>query len=71
MSLALYRHIVREANKLSVAPVRRKIIYNTREVYSLYASETDELKLAGLHEDAAAAARVIAWLNTLPKVQPA
>ena len=70
MSLLLYRQIVREANKLSAAPVRRKILYNTREVYSLYAGVSDESRLAELRQDAFAATRVIAWLNSLPQVLP-
>ena len=68
MSLSLYRQIVREANKLPAAPVKRKILYNTREVYSVYAAEADKRRLAELHQDAAAAARVIAWLNSIPQV---
>ena len=70
MSLALYRQIVREASKLPAKPVKRKILYNTREAYSLYATETDQSRLFSLHQDAAAAARVIAWLNSLPQVLP-
>ena len=66
-SVHLYRRILREAASLP-GPVKRKVRLNTREVYFVHAREADPARLAQAQEHAAAAARVLAWLNTLPQV---
>ena len=67
-SKAVYREILREAAKLSVGPVRRKICYNTRELFDLYRTEQDPTVVQKLRDDGAAAVRVIAWLTRLSEV---
>ena len=64
---ALYRQILRQAGRLP-APVHRKVQLNTREAFCVHADQGDAGRIAELHEDAAAAARVLAWLSGLPEV---
>ena len=67
-SKAVYRSILREAAKLTIEPVRRKICFNTREVFDLYRAESNLVSIEKLQSDGAAAIRLIAWLNQLPEV---
>lgn len=67
-SRALYRQILREASKLQVGPVAKKIRYNTREVFDLYRHETNTDVFEKLRADGAAAVRVITWLRQLSQV---
>lgn len=66
-SLHLYRELHRTAAKLPVAPVRRKLKYNIRQLFDLYRAEQPSGQLAELHRDAKAGVEVIQWFNRLPK----
>jgi hypothetical protein len=68
-SLALYRAFLREAHQLHAPPVRRKLCYNARQLWSFYAGVTDPETLDSLHEEARAAVRVLQWLRALPKAR--
>ena len=59
---------MREAAKLAVRPVRRKIWYNSRELFDLHRAESRPEKVKELREIGTAAVRVIAFLRHLPKV---
>ena len=64
----LYRRILREARTFPVGPVRRKVVYNARELFELYKKEDSTEKLRELAEGGESAIRVIAWLKQVPKV---
>jgi hypothetical protein len=68
MSLASYRSLLREIWAFPVGPVRRKLRQNARVLFVLHRNETTPIKLDYLIGNAAAAARVVAWLRTLPEV---
>ena len=69
-SLHLYRQILREAKRFTVAvPVGKKIAFNTREVFEARREERDPAAVARMHGDAQAALRAIAWLKALPPVR--
>ena len=67
-SRSVYRSILREAAKVKVLPVRKKICYNCRELFDLYRAEKDPLSIQRLRDNGAAAVRVMVWLNQLPEV---
>lgn len=67
-SLHLFRRLAREAVKFPVKPVGRKVLVNVRELFQLYRDEKDPAVLATLHEDGAAALRVLDWLKSLAQV---
>ena len=51
------------------APVVKKIRYNARHLWLLYAKETDPDALQRLYGDVAAGVRVLRWLRSLPQVR--
>jgi len=67
--LHLYRRLARAALRFPVRPVGRKVAYNVRELFVLHRSERDPAVLASLHEDGAAALRVLDWLKSLAQVR--
>lgn len=67
-SLHLYRQLLREAKHFPVAPVGRKIAFNTREVFEIHRGESQTAEIERLHAGGQAALRVIAWLKLLPQV---
>lgn len=65
----LYRLVLRACKAPNLpAPVQRKAAANARELFELHRHTTDPQQLAGLADDAAAAVRVLHWLNGLPQV---
>ena len=66
--LHLFRRLARAAVAIPSRPVGRKVLFNLRELFLLYRHERDPTVLATLHEDAAAALRVLTWLKSLAEV---
>lgn len=68
-SVHLYRAVLRAVARLPVEPVRRKLRWNARQLWALNSHTTDPETVQALHEDAAAAVRVLRWLSRLPQVR--
>lgn len=67
-SIHLYRDLFRNAARLPVGPVQRKLKYNIRQLFDLYRADQPSGQLAELHRDCEAAIHVIQWFIHLPKV---
>ena len=66
-SAALYRRILKEARHLRCEPARRKIAFNTRQLFLFYRGSSDPAQLQALREDGEAAVRTLRWLRDLPE----
>ncbi|KAL0026445.1 hypothetical protein WJX79_010345 [Trebouxia sp. C0005] len=66
-SIHLYRDLFRNAARLPVGPVQRKLKYNIRQLFDLYRADQPSGQLAELHRDCEAAIHVIQWFIHLPK----
>lgn len=66
-SIRLYRDLFRNAARLPVEPVQRKLKYNIRQLFDLYRADQASGQLAELHRDGEAAIHVIQWFIHLPK----
>ena len=69
-SLRLYKELLRAARSFPVTPVARKLESNIREVSQAFLNENNPDKVSELREDGHAALQVIAFLKSLPKVNP-
>lgn len=67
-ALGLYRRLLRDAHHFPVAPIKRKLLYNVREMYDLHKQETDLAEIERLIGDGEAALRVLSWMKSLPEV---
>lgn len=65
--LALYRRLVRDANKFELEPIKRKLKINYRTVIQLDRGEIGVADMNELLEDGEAALRVTTWLRTRDK----
>lgn len=70
-AIRLYRSLLREIRGLREAPLRRKLRYNARQLWEAHREERDPQALAALQGEAAAAVRVVRWLQALPKASGA
>lgn len=67
-TITLWRSLLREIYKITVAPVRSKTLKNARELFELHKEEAAPEKLLQLHESCQAAVRFLFWIRALPKV---
>lgn len=67
-SLRLYRILHRAINQLPVAPIQKKLRYNTRQLFDLYRSPQTTADLQQLHSDTRAAIEILTWFRKLPQV---
>lgn len=69
-SIQLYRRLLRalkDAEAPLPAPVARKLAFNIRQLFDFYRGASVNTT-HDLHEDGAAALRLLRWLRTLPEV---
>ena len=64
----LYRELLRDARAFPLAPIRRKLEYNYREMFDLHRPVSCPEKQEELLGDGKAALRVLRWLKGLPQV---
>ena len=65
----LYRQMLRDAGQFPILPIRRKLLYNYREMFDLHRLETSPEAIEKLVQAGHAAMRVLAWLKSLSQAR--